>query len=127
VYDGSYLDGGITDDATWQYYWHRLIVFPGQMYNLPKGQVGKRFLFALSKILDGVQTGTCNSERFLVFCKIILKRGGVIIGSAQAIRGHPMWRMDACDKGEVKVLVQNTVHGMEAKLSSRQDGKLPER
>jgi hypothetical protein len=42
--DGLHLDGGIADDATWQDYWRRLIFFPGQMYNLPKGKVEKRFI-----------------------------------------------------------------------------------
>jgi hypothetical protein len=91
------------------------------MYNLPKGKVGTRFLFALSKILDGFQARTCNSERLLVFCLVVLQRGDATIRSVKEIRGHLMWRMDAWEKGEVKMLVQNTVHDMEAKLSSRQD------
>jgi hypothetical protein len=52
------------------------VVHPGQMYDLPKGQVGKRFIYTLSKILDGIQARQRNSERFLVYCMVVLQRGG---------------------------------------------------
>jgi hypothetical protein len=80
--DGTHLDGGISDDTTWQDYWKRLIVFPGQTYNLPKGKVGKRFLFTLASILDGVKIRKWNSEVFLVFCMVVLQRGDATIRSA---------------------------------------------
>jgi hypothetical protein len=46
--DGTHLDGGISSDTNWKDYWKRLIVFPGQKYNLLKGKVGKRFIFTLA-------------------------------------------------------------------------------
>jgi hypothetical protein len=46
--DGSHLNGSIVDDTTWQDYWRQLIVFPGQMYNMPQDKVGKRLSFMLS-------------------------------------------------------------------------------
>jgi hypothetical protein len=91
------------------------------MFNLPKGKLGKRFLFVLSKIIDGVQARNWKSERDLVLCMVILQRGDGKIISAKIIRNNITWRLYAWEKREVSVLVQNAVHSMEAKLSSRQD------
>jgi hypothetical protein len=125
--DGTHLDGGISDDATWQDYWKRLIVFPGQTYNLPKGKVGKRFLFTLASILEGVKIRKWNSEVFLVFCMVVLQRGDATIRTARAIRDRLTWRLDAWDRGAIDMLVQNTVLSMQTKLCKRQDGQSPER
>jgi hypothetical protein len=58
---------------------------------------------------------------------VVLQRRDATIRSAKEISGRLTWRMDAWEKGEVKMYVRNTVHDTEAKLSSRQDGKSPER
>jgi hypothetical protein len=58
---------------------------------------------------------------------VVLQRGDATIRLAKAIRGRLAGRMDVWEKGEVKILVQNTVHDTEAKLSSRQDGNSRER
>jgi hypothetical protein len=46
------------------------------MYYLPKGKVGKRLLYTLSKILDGIQARQWNSERFMMYCMVVLQGGG---------------------------------------------------
>jgi hypothetical protein len=125
--DGTHLGGGVSNDTSWQDYWKRLIVFPGQTYNLPKVKVGKRFLFTLASILDGLITRKWNSEVFLVFCMVVLQRGDATIRSARAIRDRLTWRLDSWDRGAIDMLVQNTVLSMQTKLSKRQDGQSPER
>ena len=51
---GQHLDGGITDDAMWQSYWRRLVVYHSRQYNVPKGKVGHRFLEMITDNIEGV-------------------------------------------------------------------------
>jgi hypothetical protein len=86
---------------------------------LPKGNVSKRFIFTLAKLLDGVKARKWNSEQFIVYSLIILQHGYEIIKSVKAIRERLTSRTDAWDKGHVKILVQY----MEARLLKRKDRK----
>jgi hypothetical protein len=75
------------------------------MYDLPKGKVGKRFLYTLSKILDGIQARQWNSERFLVYYMVVLQRGETTINTSKAIRNMIAWRLDAWDRYNFAMLV----------------------
>jgi hypothetical protein len=57
---------------------------------------------------------------------VILQHGNTTIKSAKAIRERLTSRMDARDKGSVKIIVQGTVRDMEAHLLKRQDRQSPE-
>ena len=46
--EGSHLDGGITDDATWQRRWRRLAGKSASWYATPSGVVGRRFTTTLA-------------------------------------------------------------------------------
>ena len=47
--DGTHLDGGIADDATWQSYWRQLVQCPSHLYDVPNGALGKRIITADSR------------------------------------------------------------------------------
>jgi hypothetical protein len=125
--DGTHLDGGISNDTSWQDYWKRIIVFPGQNYNLPKGKVGKRFIFTLASILDWMIARKWNIEVFLVFYMVVLQRGDATIRSVKAIWDILTWRLDAWERGAINMLVQNTILSMQTKFCTIQDGQSPER
>jgi hypothetical protein len=55
------------------------------------------------------------------------EKGDTRIRSLKEIKDRLTWRIEAWQKGEVKILLPNTVHDKEAKNSSRQDGNSPER
>eukprot|EP00957_Ditylum_brightwellii_P131375 10019594-Ditylum_brightwellii.AAC.1 len=87
------------DNATWQQHWLDLTVLPNQLYDVPSGAIGRRFLFTLSEILDGVVERRWNVERFIVDTRVILQ-------CQKGVRSyHDVWRrmehrMDLWEKGD---------------------------
>jgi hypothetical protein len=53
---GTHLNGGIEDDAMWQRYHRRLIVYPSQRYDAPNGPVGRRLVETMTSLLEGVRS-----------------------------------------------------------------------
>ena len=117
--DGSHLDGGISDDGFWQEQWRRLIVYQPRHYNLPNGKVGRRFLMLLTQELNGVRARHWNSERFIVFQLVVLQRCPQV-SRAKDIGPRLTLRMDAWEKGNYAMLVQNTERTMSEYLDSKQ-------
>ena len=72
--DGSHLDGGIADDATWQRCWRRLAAQSANWYATPSGAVGRRFTAILAAECRGVISQSWNSERLLVFAHVVLTK-----------------------------------------------------
>ena len=50
------MDGWIEDNIKLQYIWENIIWLPTQLYDLPDGRVGNRFVSTLAVELDA----TCN-------------------------------------------------------------------
>ena len=71
---GTHLDSGIGDDTTWQVWWRDLAVMPSRRYDAPSGKFGKRFVVTLGGDLRGMRDIQWDSERFIVFQMVILKR-----------------------------------------------------
>ena len=71
---GTHLRGDIPDDEMWQDYWRRLIVFPSQTYDAPKGPVGRRYVEMLADMLLGIKARKLNAEKFIVFQIVVLQR-----------------------------------------------------
>ena len=71
---GNHLHGGITDNIVWQGWWRDLAVMPSHCYDDPSGKVGLQFVGDLKSELCGVRGRRWNSERFIVFQKVILQR-----------------------------------------------------
>ena len=91
--DGSHLDGGIADDAAWQRRWRRLTAQSVSWYAMPYGAVGRQFTGILATEWRGVLGRSWNSERPLVFARIVLmKTLGVC--RAREIWTRIMRRMD---------------------------------
>jgi hypothetical protein len=118
---GQHLDGGITDDAIWQSYWRRLIVYHCRQYSLPNGTVGHRFLGMLTEIIEGIISRKWNSERWIVFQVVILQCTREVKG-AKDIKERLIRRMDDWKKGNFLQLVQETERDMKTYLTSKRNG-----
>ena len=70
---GTHLDEGIRDDSMWQALWLDLAVMPSRHYNALSGRVQCRFVGTLGVELKGVRDRLWNSERFIVFQKVIMQ------------------------------------------------------
>ena len=82
---GTHLDGGVADNSAWQAWWRDLAVMPSRCYDMPSGKVGRQFVVTLGVELQGVGDQRWNSERFIVFQTMILKRARHVTAS-HAIR-----------------------------------------
>jgi hypothetical protein len=71
---GTYLNGGIEDDAMWQRYHRRLIVYPSQRYDAPNGNVGHCLVETMTSLFEGIRSRKWNSERFLLFQIVLLQQ-----------------------------------------------------
>ena len=70
--DATQFDGGIANDKPWQAYWREIFALLPQRYDVPVGRVGRIFINALAKELEGVVERRWNSERFIVFQAVLL-------------------------------------------------------
>ena len=69
---GHHLDGGVSDDLLWQQRWLRMAQLSAKTYDVPNGPVGRQFVVMLTAEMKGVRTRKWNSERPLIFPKVIL-------------------------------------------------------
>ncbi|WP_288993061.1 hypothetical protein, partial [uncultured Marinobacter sp.] len=122
---GQHLDGGITDDAMWQSYWRRLVVYHSRQYNVPKGKVGHRFLEMITDNIEGVISRKWNSERWIVFQMVILQCSRDVSG-AKGIRDRLTRRMNDWRDGNFLALVQETERDMKTYLTSKRNGTTTE-
>eukprot|EP00957_Ditylum_brightwellii_P048908 3710482-Ditylum_brightwellii.AAC.1 len=92
----------------WQQYWLDLTALSNQRYDVPSGSVGRRFLFALADILDGVVERQWNTKRFIVFMALILQcQKGV--KSYHNVIQRMEHQMDLWEKGDHRALVEDTI------------------
>eukprot|EP00957_Ditylum_brightwellii_P206608 15349189-Ditylum_brightwellii.AAC.2 len=75
---------------------------------MPSGAIGRRFLFTLSEILDGVVERQWNAERFIVYTAVILQRQKGVRSYHDVRRRMKHW-MDLWDKGDYTALVEDTI------------------
>jgi hypothetical protein len=122
---GTHLTGGIADDAIWQEHWLQLVSFPSHAYGLPSGAVGKRFVERAAEELKGVKSRKWNSEKFIVFQLVVLQQSRDVKRSRD-VRRQISRRLDAWEKGQFTMLVEDTLRSMEAHLSHKQGTTTPE-
>eukprot|EP00957_Ditylum_brightwellii_P204671 15340358-Ditylum_brightwellii.AAC.1 len=106
--DGSHMSGRIVDNKLWQQYWTDLTALPIQYYDVLSGSVGRRFLFMLVEILDGVVERKWNVERFIVFTAVILQQQKGV-RSYHNVRQHMEHWMDLWEKADFRALVEDTI------------------
>ena len=106
---GTQLDGGISEDVAWQVWWRDLAVMSLRRYDAPSGRVRWRFVGTLGDELRGVGYRLWNSEWFIIFQTVILKRAQHITAS-HAIRRRTEKRIDAWREGKHATMVENTLH-----------------
>ena len=80
------------------------MVMPSRRYDTPSGKFGRRFVVALVGYLRWLRDRLWNSERFIVFQMVILKRSRHVTES-QAIRRRIEKRLDAWEEGKPTMLV----------------------
>ncbi len=122
---GTHVTGGIADDAIWQEHWLQLVSFPSHAYDVPSGAVGKRFVDKVTDELKGIVSRKWNPERFLVFQVVVLQRNRDVKRSRD-VRRRIAKRMDAWEKGQITMLVEETLRSMESHLTSKQGSTTPE-
>jgi hypothetical protein len=113
-----YIDGDIADDSAWQSYWRRFRSIP-RSDKLSADEETREALFAFCvrypKSLTGYRLKPATARDLWSFVWSFCKGGC----NNQICERN--------EKGEITMVIQNTIHNMGAKLSSRQDGKSPER
>ena len=117
--DGSHLTGGVADDAKWQSWWKKLVVYPSAMYRVPDGAAGKRFIRALDKELKGIKSRNWNSERVTIFTMVILQKNREV-KRAKDIKNRISHRLDSWERGDYDMLVQTTERDMQTFLRANQ-------
>ena len=110
---GTHLRGDIPDDEMWQDYWRRLIVFPSQTYDAPKGPVGRRYVEMLADMLLGIKARKLIAEKFIVFHIVVLQLSWEVKKSKD-VRRRLARSMDAWEEAKFSMLVQNTERTMES-------------
>ena len=114
---GTHLNGGVADDWVWQAWWRDLVVMPSRRYDAPSGKVGHQFVGMLVAELQGVRDRRWNSERFIVFQTVILKRARHVTTS-HAIRRRIEKMLDAWGPGKHSMLVGDTLRSCEDYLNA---------
>ena len=104
---GALLDGGVADSSIWCRRWKRLVQLPLSSYNVPRGNVGRRFLERLTGELAMVRQRQTNSERVLVFAMTVLVRTPGVL-KASDIRRRLTNRLDLWRQGRFSGLVEDT-------------------
>jgi hypothetical protein len=122
---GAHLTGGVAEDAIWQEHWRRLISYPSTAYDVPSGAVGKRFVEKVAEEMRGIKSRKWNSERFIVFQLVILQKSREVKRSRD-IRRRITKRLDAWEKGQTTMLVEDTLRSMESHLSHKRGQTTPE-
>ena len=61
-------------DNAWYERWLSIVRLSGQLYSLPGGAVGRRYVDQLSKEVSHISIGKYSSERVIVFSSVILQR-----------------------------------------------------
>eukprot|EP00957_Ditylum_brightwellii_P157480 11985447-Ditylum_brightwellii.AAC.1 len=113
------------DNVFWQQHWLDLTALPNQRYDMPSGAIGRWFLFALTEILDGVVERQWNAERFIVYMAVTLQRQKGV-RSYHGVRRRMEHYMDLWEKGDYKVLVEDTIKVNKRQQSTGQCNKLAE-
>lgn len=70
-------NGGDSDDK-WFCRWKQLVSLFGNLYDLPGGNVVKEFVGLLPDEISMLTEKRVNSERFIIFCRIVLQRDRLV-------------------------------------------------
>ena len=103
--NGSYLSSGITDNQQCQEWWCNIAVLPQRCYDTDGGNVGRRFLQVILKYFTGVQYHCLNTQQFIIFQTVILKRARNVKG-VPAIRQRIQRRLDTWDSFQHQIMVK---------------------
>ena len=94
---------------------------PPQRYDVPSGKVGRLFISALTRELNGVIERSWNAEKFIVFSSVILQRSPDA-KRARDIRRRIENRLEAWAQNKFDMLVQDTVRTSKSLISRKKRG-----
>ena len=107
--DGTHLDGGIEDNAVWQWRWSRVAAVNLRLWDVPrKCALGKRFVNLLANEFRGARLRKWNSERVVIFPSVILQRKPNM--SAKQIKKVIEQRLDMWEAGRFKELCNEVIN-----------------
>ena len=109
AYGGKLLgSGGEISLEKWHIWWVQLVSSLGSLYDLPGGNVGKRFVDVLADEISNVVDRRESSERFIVYCRVVLQRDSGVKRSSD-VRRLIKRRLDLWSSGNFGELVQEAV------------------
>ena len=85
-------------------------------YDVPSGNIRRRIIWTLGEELKGVRDRRWNSECFIVFQTVILKRA-YHVTTSQAIRWRIEKRLDAWGEGKHTMVVEDRLRACEEYLT----------
>ena len=107
--DGTHLDGGIEDNAVWQWRWSRVAAVNLRLWDVPrKCALGKRFVNLLANEFRGARLRKWNSERVVIFPSVILQRKPNM--SAKQIKKVIEQRLYMWEAGRFKELCNEVIN-----------------
>ncbi len=99
----------------WFNRWEKVIRLPFRRYDLPGGNVGRKFIDSLSKEVELVADQKGCSERMIVFQVIILQKE-ILVKKTADIRRVIQRRLQLWDEGQFDVLMQEAMRCSETFL-----------
>ena len=125
---GTHLHGGIGAalDMTFQQYLRRLIPYNFNLYDVPKGKVGKAITKKLADLFEGVQLRKHNSEVPMLFIILILHRVSNITKSGD-IRKRLTSQLERWegDPSQLESMVEEAEHDFKLRRSKLRGNHTP--
>ena len=114
VYGDRMLNGaGCVRSDCWFWWWERVVRLPFRRYDLPGGNVGRRFVDILTKEVELVASLKECSERLIVFQFVILQRESLVTKTAD-VRRMISKRLEMWAEGRYDAPFSEAVHGSES-------------
>jgi hypothetical protein len=120
---GTHLSGGVDQDKLWQNRWLETMQLATTTYTVPKGRIGWRFCKYLTLLWQGVRHRKWNSERPLMYAKLILQTTPDVKTSSD-VRARLEMRMEIWEKGRIRALLDDVIAEVGARKGRRGEGAI---
>ena len=109
AYGATLIQSGSCSNTDWRQRWRSVVHHSGNLYVLPDGPVGRRYVDLLTEEVQHLVVGNFPSERVLVFSSVILQRDQMVCKGADIRRLLNRRIGQWCD-GHFDLLVQEADH-----------------
>jgi hypothetical protein len=105
---GTHLWGGVERDKLWQGRWLGTMQLSTTTYTVPKGRIGWRYCKYLTLLWQGVCHRKWNSERPLMFAKLILQTS-LDVKTSSDVRARLELRMGLWEQSRIRALLDDII------------------